>query len=100
VNLRTIIKRKTGPGLIERDSARLFERFYQPKGSNKEGSGLGLSIVKKIVELHQAELNLLNYPIASVDTIGFKNNQSNEKIRSAEKMNQLTGLSVEIKFWV
>ena len=43
----------SGPGVAEEDKDKIFEMFY--KGvlpDSNEGSGLGLSIVKKIVELH------------------------------------------------
>ncbi len=45
----------TGPGLSEADQKRIFEEFQQTDGSStreKGGSGLGLSIAKKIVEMH------------------------------------------------
>jgi signal transduction histidine kinase len=45
----------TGPGLSEADQETIFEEFQQADGSStreKGGSGLGLSISKKIVEMH------------------------------------------------
>ena len=45
----------TGPGLSEADQKIIFQEFQQADGSNtrkKGGSGLGLSIAKKIVEMH------------------------------------------------
>jgi signal transduction histidine kinase len=42
-----------GTGIAEEDKELVFEKFYQgDKSRNKQGNGLGLSIVKKIVELH------------------------------------------------
>ncbi len=51
----------TGIGIAEEDQAHVFERFYkadQSRQRSKEGSGLGLSIVKKIVEMHQGTIEL------------------------------------------
>lgn len=46
-----------GDGMSEETMRRLFEKFYQGDASRKtEGSGLGLSIVKRIVDLHEGEI--------------------------------------------
>lgn len=46
-----------GPELSEQDIQRLGERFYRHQAmQNIEGSGLGLSIVKRILELHRGEI--------------------------------------------
>jgi len=50
----------SGPGMDEAERERVFERFYRIGGdchsSNEQGSGLGLSIVKLIVDLYQAKI--------------------------------------------
>ena len=46
-----------GEGLTESMIAHLGERFYRVLGTKTMGSGLGLSICKKIMQLHQAELH-------------------------------------------
>jgi signal transduction histidine kinase len=42
----------TGPGIRPEDQERLFDRFWQVSRKDKGGAGLGLSIVKGIVEAH------------------------------------------------
>lgn len=41
-----------GPGIPLEDRDRVFERFYRVVGNEAPGSGLGLSIVRRIAELH------------------------------------------------
>ena len=47
-----------GPGISEADLSRITERFYRPVGTSASGSGLGLSIVKRIAEIHSATLQI------------------------------------------
>jgi two-component system, OmpR family, sensor histidine kinase QseC len=50
--------RDTGPGIPKSELEHVLERFYRISGSGEEGSGLGLSIVRRIAELHGARLEL------------------------------------------
>jgi len=45
-----------GQGVDSDILARLGERFYRALGTKTQGSGLGLSICKKIIELHQGKM--------------------------------------------
>jgi two-component system sensor histidine kinase QseC len=47
-----------GPGIAEDELGRVWDRFYRVLGSGETGSGLGLSIVKRIAELHDAQVTL------------------------------------------
>lgn len=42
----------TGPGIPAEDAPRLFDRFWQARRPGRSGAGLGLPIVKGIVEAH------------------------------------------------
>ncbi|WP_343648044.1 quorum sensing histidine kinase QseC [Enterobacter sp.] len=52
--------RDNGPGISPEALARVGERFYRPPGQDETGSGLGLSIVKRIAALHGMRVSLKN----------------------------------------
>ncbi|SNS39070.1 two-component system, OmpR family, sensor histidine kinase TctE [Noviherbaspirillum humi] len=52
----------TGPGIPAAERGRIFERFYRILGTNVEGSGLGLSIVREIAQQHDAEVDIFHNP--------------------------------------
>ena len=57
----TVIVEDTGIGIPKEDIDRIFERFYRVDKSHsnqKEGSGLGLSIVKHGAKFHHAEMEV------------------------------------------
>jgi two-component system sensor histidine kinase TctE len=54
-----------GPGIPERERPLIFDRFYRVLGTNVDGSGLGLSIVREIVEQHEALVRVSFNPRAT-----------------------------------
>jgi two-component system sensor histidine kinase QseC len=50
--------RDTGPSIPVAEREQVLQRFYRISGSGEQGSGLGLSIVRRIAELHGASLEL------------------------------------------
>lgn len=51
-----IAVRDDGPGVDDASRRRLTERFFRVLGQGQGGSGLGLSIVKRIADLHGIEI--------------------------------------------
>src|SRR3989339_1597753 len=45
----------TGKGILEKDLPYIFDRFYQgdEKRNQQQGTGIGLHLVKSLIELHQ-----------------------------------------------
>lgn len=58
VTERTLTITDTGPGIPAEERDRVFDRFHRLAGQDKEGSGLGLSIVARIAERHGARIQL------------------------------------------
>ena len=56
----TLVIRDNGPGLPDEERPRVLQRLYRYEGSTggKEGHGLGLSLVKAIVDVHQGVITL------------------------------------------
>ena len=57
--------RDTGPGISPEDLPHIFERFYRTdhsRAKDKGGSGLGLTIAKRLVEAHGGTLTAENHP--------------------------------------
>lgn len=76
-NLRDIIHIEiidNGEGIEEKDFQRVFDRFVRlEKHRQTEGNGLGLSMVKAILNIHEAPITLSNNNPGLTVTIKFKN---------------------------
>jgi PAS domain S-box-containing protein len=64
----TVSFQDSGPGIPQEMQARIFEPFFTTKAAG-EGSGLGLSIVQKIIETHQGAIALQSVPGSTTFTI-------------------------------
>ncbi len=54
-----LIVKDDGIGIAEEDIPHLFDRFFRADSSrNRDGSGLGLSIVKWMVDVHRGQINV------------------------------------------
>jgi signal transduction histidine kinase len=73
----------SGIGIQNQDLIYIFEPFYRSNDAiqwNSDGSGLGLTIVKQMVELHEGEIFIQSYPNngTCVEIIfNFKNDTKN-----------------------
>ena len=52
----------SGPGIALADRERIFERFYRGRDSHVEGIGLGLAIVRSIVQAHGGHVTVEGEP--------------------------------------
>lgn len=56
----------TGKGISDEDKKHVFERFFQVDGTKMQpvgGSGIGLNLVKKFVEMHDGKVKVTDNPI-------------------------------------
>lgn len=49
-----------GKGIRKNEQFKVFQEFFKAKGNHKEGMGLGLFLVKKIIEKHHGKISLLS----------------------------------------
>ncbi len=53
----------TGPGVALGEQERIFERFFRgAAGRNADGTGIGLTVVKELVQAHDGEIQLHSSP--------------------------------------
>jgi len=60
IDYTEIIVSDSGYGISEKDLPRVFDRYYQAKNTTHsiQGTGIGLALVKNMVELHEAEIEV------------------------------------------
>jgi signal transduction histidine kinase len=74
-----------GPGIPPSETDKVFKRFYRlDKSRTTEGTGLGLSMVKAIADLHGATIGLRDNGPGLVVQIDFSNSIIDEKNPPAE----------------
>lgn len=59
-NLIHIWVKDTGEGIDINDQPKIFQRFFRGSNHRSEGSGLGLSIVKRIANAHKGSVELVS----------------------------------------
>jgi signal transduction histidine kinase len=81
--MRNIVKievKDKGMGIPEKEIPHLFERFYRVDGARSRttgGVGLGLSIAKRIVDMHEGKIDVFSLPeLGTTITLQFKQRRS------------------------
>jgi len=96
ISIENLIKNKVivrvtdnGEGIEKANIPRLFERFYRvdKSGSRKEGgSGLGLSIVKHIIEAHNEKIYMESvFEVGSEFSFTLEKSKNPTKVGSGSK---------------
>ncbi|WP_144393521.1 response regulator [Pleionea sediminis] len=97
VDYLTIEIMDEGPGMEESEIPHVFKRFYQGKRSLDKtlpGTGVGLSMVKELIELHSGDILIKNAPPKGCQvTIKIKNGNSHY---STAQMKSLSRQSTDI----
>lgn len=58
----TVRVRDEGPGISEHDREHLFRRFWRKDRSRSGSAGLGLAIVRRIIDIHGGTITVANRP--------------------------------------
>jgi two-component system, OmpR family, sensor histidine kinase QseC len=64
-----VIIEDSGIGIAQASFEKVFNRFYREKQHVETGSGLGLSIVKHIVDLHKGHIRLMTSPLGGLKVV-------------------------------
>ncbi len=51
-----------GPGIPKKELDKIFDRFYQVEGTEEKGSGIGLALVKELVDLYRGQISVSSEP--------------------------------------
>jgi signal transduction histidine kinase/DNA-binding response OmpR family regulator len=92
--------RDTGTGIEIDNTEKIFDRFYQVDGSSSrdyEGTGIGLSLVKELVELHDGAIEVKSDPGFGTEfSVFIPGNVSNRQgeHHSVEESNVATELAI------
>lgn len=101
----------TGIGIPQQDIPYIFQRFYQsPHSGNKEGTGIGLYLVKTYTELHGGHINGVTseesqgtsvglcIPITAIEEEEIPANQARKSLESLPVLKPIEAESQDEKF--
>jgi signal transduction histidine kinase/ligand-binding sensor domain-containing protein/DNA-binding response OmpR family regulator len=75
-----ILVRDNGNGISNVEKDKIFTPFYQIPSGNKQGTGIGLSLVKNIAEAHQGNVKITDSPRKGATFILTLPQRTNEKL--------------------
>jgi signal transduction histidine kinase/DNA-binding response OmpR family regulator len=52
----------SGPGIPKNELDKIFERFYRLEGNHDKGSGIGLALVKELIEVYRGQISVSSEP--------------------------------------
>ncbi len=52
----------SGSGIPKKELDKVFDRFYQVEGTEDKGSGIGLALVKELVDLYRGQISVSSEP--------------------------------------
>ena len=101
----------TGTGISQQDIPYIFQRFYQsPRSGHKDGTGIGLYLVKTYTELHGGHINGvtseesqgtsvgLSIPVAAIEEEEVPANQTKKSLESLPVLKPIEAESQDEKF--
>nr|WP_315256412.1 heavy metal sensor histidine kinase [uncultured Duganella sp.] len=69
-----ILVSNSGPGIAPEHLPHIFDRYYRADPARTAGAGLGLSIVRAIMELHGGKISVLSQAGVTTFSLRFKKN--------------------------
>ncbi|MFT3739069.1 MAG: two-component regulator propeller domain-containing protein [Breznakibacter sp.] len=87
-----------GPGIPANDLPYIFDRFFQSKDTirlNKEGSGVGLSIVKNYVDLHHGKVQAFSSADSGTRILIYLPTKQNELPENAVSIAPAAGMGIQ-----
>ena len=92
--------RDNGAGIESGDVDKIFDRFYQVDGSSSrdyEGTGIGLSLVKELIELHDGTIDVKSdVGFGTEFRVFFPGNISNERAISPDAQGSIAATELAI----
>lgn len=61
-NRMRVMIEDSGPGISKKELDKIFDRFYRVEGTEEKGTGLGLALVKELVELYRGQISVSSEP--------------------------------------